>query len=259
MDIVVGKFKNPLWQARTFLWDSDFRPEGIAVKFNHRIGPNLKLFITPAFFVLDEFRNDTADPNMWALQPGIKWDISDKIYLKLAGSYYRTDNVKGNNFLYSSGTNSTDAAGNLLYEYNAVTGDIELGFTVPGPAPYIALFGQYINSDVDDSLDRDGFDDNEGWLAGFKFGHKKVNSFARWQAVYNYRHLERDAWPDFLSHSSFYNGSTNAKGHEVAFKFGLHKNVTIGIDYFKTEQIRLNADNLGREQDWLAVDLDVKW
>lgn len=252
LDITAGKFKNPLWQASTFLWDSDMRPEGLAIRFNHKVSPEFEVFATPAFFILEEFDNDTADPNMWAFQSGIKWNFTDKIYLKLAGAYYATDNVRGNNFAWSAGTNSTDAANNLLYGYNAIAGDVELGFTIPGPVPYIALLGQYVNSNADDSQDMDGYDDNEGWLVGFKFGHKKVNQFGKWQTVYNYRRLERDAWPDFLSHSSFYNGSTNAKGHELAFKFGLHKNVTIGMDYFKTEQIRLNADNLDREQDWLA-------
>ncbi|MDY7035735.1 MAG: putative porin [Thermodesulfobacteriota bacterium] len=259
LDIMGGKIKNPLWQARTFLWDTDIRPEGLAVKFNYKVCTDLEVFATPAFFILEEFANDTSDPVIWAIQPGLKWKPMDNIYLKFAGAYYATDNVRGNNFAFSAGTNSTDAAGNMLYEYNAVAVDIELGFKIPGPVPHIALLGQYVNSDANDSQDMDGFDDNEGWLAGFKFGHKKVNEFGRWQAVYNYRRLERDAWPDFLSHSSFYNGSTNAKGHEVAFKFAIHKYVTIGVDYFKTEQIRLNADNLEREQDWLAVDLDLKW
>jgi hypothetical protein len=75
----------------------------------------------------------------------------------------------------------------------------------------------------------------------------------------NYRRLERDAWPDFLPHSSFYNGSTNAKGHELVLKFGIQKNINLTVDYFKAEQIRLDADNLDREQDWLAVDLNLKW
>jgi len=259
--ITAGKFKNPIWQPTVFLWDSDIRPEGIAVQVKYKLdtGEGIELFATPAFFVLDELSATTKDPVMWLLQAGAKWNITDKIYLKGAGAYYATDNVEGNSFTYSAGTNTTDGAGDLVNEYNAIVGDLEVGVTFPGPVPFAALVGQYVKSDADDPMGGSGFDDDEGWLAGFKFGHKKLDQFGTWLVGYNYRRLERDAWPDFLPHSSFYNGSTNAKGHEFVFKFGIHKNIDLTVDYFRTEQIRLNADNLDREQDWLAVDLNLKW
>jgi polyhydroxyalkanoate synthesis regulator phasin len=259
LDITGGKFKNPLWQARTFLWDSDIRPEGLAMGLSHKISPEIQVFSTLVYFILDEFSNDTADPVMWAFQPGIKWNFTDKNYLKLAGAYYAPDNLIGNNFPYSAGTNSTDAAGKLVNDYKALTVDMELGFGFKEPIPFIALLGQYVSSSADDDIDLDGHKDNEGWLLGIKFGDKKVSNLGDWQVVYNYRYLERDAWPDFLCHSSFYNGSTNAKGNEIAVSFGISKNVNIVLDYFKAKQIRLNADNLEREQEWLALDLNLKW
>lgn len=261
VSITGGKFKNPIWQPTVFLWDSDIRPEGIAAQFEYKLdkGKGIEIFGTPAFFMLDELAPDTNDPVMWLLQAGAKWNMTDDIYLKGAGSYYATDNVEGNSFKYSSGTNSTDASGNLVNSYNAIVGDLEVGFTVPGPVPFVGIIGQYVKSDADNQSGVDGFDDDEGWLAGFKLGHKKLDEFAKWQFGYNYRRLERDAWPDFLPHSSFYNGSTNAKGHELVLKFGIQKNINLTVDYFKAEQIRLDADNLDREQDWLAVDLNLKW
>jgi polyhydroxyalkanoate synthesis regulator phasin len=259
--ITGGKFKNPIWQPTVFLWDSDIRPEGIAAQFKYKLdqGEGIELFATPAFFVLDEFNATTKDPVMWLLQAGAKWNVTDGIYLKGAGTYYAPDNVEGNSFTYSAGTNSTDAAGDLVNDYNAIVGDLEAGFTFPGPVPFAAVVGQYVKSDADAPSGGAGFDDDEGWLAGFKFGHKKLDQFGTWLFGYNYRRLERDAWPDFLPHSSFYNGSTNAKGHEFVLKFGIHKNIDLTVDYFRTEQIRLDADNLDRKQDWLAVELNLKW
>ncbi|MEJ2726346.1 MAG: putative porin [Deltaproteobacteria bacterium] len=197
---------------------------------------------------------------MWVLQAGSKWNITDRLYLKAAGSYYVTDNVAGNSFTYSAGTNSTNAAGKLIYEYNTLTADVEAGFTLPGPVPFFAITGTYVrNTSVDDDLDGDGHDDNQGWLAGFKCGHSKLDKFGKWQFIYDYRRLERDAWLDILPHSAFYNGSTNVKGHKLAFLFGLHKNINLTADYYRAEQIRLNPDNLEREQNWLAIDLNLKW
>ncbi len=256
-----GKFKNPIWGPKDLLWDGDIRPDGLAAHFKYKPLSNLELFATPGFFILEEYAADKSDPDMWAFQAGINWKFTDNMYLKLAGSIYEFDNVRGNNFAeHGAGTNSRDAQGNWLYDHDALAVDAELGFTkIPGPVPFVAVFGQYVNSDADDSRDRDGFDDDEGWLLGFKFGHKKVKKFAQWQAKYNYRRIERDAWPDFLGDSDVYGGDTSSKGHEVEFKFGIHEYVTLALDYYHTEPIRLPAGAMDQDEELIQVDLILKW
>jgi len=213
--LAAGKFKNPLWKTKDLLWDSDITPEGIGVKFlNYKIN-EFELFATPAFYVLEEFKSDTSDPWLGLIQAGAKTKLSDNLYLKFAGAFYSFQDLKGNSFAYSSGTNSTDAGGNFKYDYDA--------------------FG------VD---------------AGFKFGHKKVKKFGQWQVKYNYRRLEQDAWPDFLPDSDFYDGQTDVKGNEIEFKFGLAKNVTIGLDYYKAEPIDRKPSI---EEDLLQLDLVLKY
>jgi len=262
LDLIGGKFKNPLWGTKDLLWDGDIRPEGGAITFDYKPLPNFEFFATSAFFILEESSTDTETANMWAFQPGMKWKFMDNMYIKFAPAYYITDNLVGTaggpahlgGLAFTN--NSVDNAGNRVYEYNAIAADAELGFNkIPGPVPFVALFGQYVNSDADTDIDRDGFDDNEGWLAGIKFGHEKVKKFAQWQAKYNYRRLERDAWPDFLSDSDFFGGDTNVKGHEGEFKFGLHKNVTLGLDYYRSEPIRLPAGQSELEEDLIQIDL----
>ncbi|MEE4351678.1 MAG: putative porin [Desulfatiglans sp.] len=265
LSVMGGKFKNPVWNTKDLLWDGDIRPEGLAAQFKYKVLPDLELFVTPAFYILEEFSSNTGDPNMWLVQPGINWTFSDHVYLKLAGTVYGLDNVKGNDFTSGgaggAGTNSQASDGTYLYDYDALAGDIEIGFTkIPGPIPFVALFGQYVRSGADDVQDMDGYDDNVGWLAGIKFGSKKVKGFGRWQFKYNYRELERDAWPDFFPDSDFYDGETNAKGHEAEFKFGLAKFATIGLDYYKTEPIRYDSPgDPKQEEDVLQVDLVLKW
>lgn len=261
-----GKFKNPLWGTKDLLWDGDIRPEGGAITFDFNLLPNLQIFATPAFFILDESSRDTGDPNMWVFQPGVKWKFRDNMYVKFAPAYYATDNIAGtaggpahiDGLAFTN--NSVDNAGNRLYEYNAISLDAELGVNkIPGPVPFIAVFGQYVNSDADTDIDQDGFDDDEGWLVGIKVGHQKVNKFARWQAKYNYRRLERDAWPDFLPDSDFFGGDTNVKGHEVELKFGLHKYVSMGLDYYHTEPIRFPAGRPKIDEDIIQIDLLLKF
>jgi hypothetical protein len=203
--LAAGKFKNPLWKTKDLLWDSDITPEGIGVKFlNYKIN-EFELFVTPAFYVLEEFKSDTSDPWLGLIQAGAKTKLSDNLYLKFAGAFYSFQDLKGNSFAYSSGTNSTDAGGNFKYDYDAFGVD--------------AKFGQ-------------------------------------WQVKYNYRRLEQDAWPDFLPDSDFYDGQTDVKGNEIEFKFGLAKNVTIGLDYYKAEPIDRKPSI---EEDILQLDLVLKY
>jgi hypothetical protein len=246
--LVAGKFKNPLWQTKDLLWDSDINPEGVAIQLlNYKIN-QFELFATPAFFVLEEFSSDEDDPWLGLIQAGAKVKFSDDLYLKFAGAFYSFQDLEGNSFDYSSGTNSTDVNGDLMDDVDAFGVDAELGINLSGPVPFVGIFGQYINSDASD--------DDVGYLAGIKFGHKKVKKLGQWQVKYNYRSLEKDAWPDFLPDSDFYGGETDVEGSEIEVVVGLCKNVTIGIDYYKTEQIDREPSI---EEEIFQLDLVLKY
>jgi hypothetical protein len=169
------------------------------------------------------------------------------------------NNVATNAPLFeSAGTNSTDPNGDLFYDYDSVAFGAELGFKTAGIIPFVpqlALFGEYVMAlDSDDDLDGDGNDDDTGYLIGVKFGHS-VKKFGDWQFKYNYRRLERDAWPDAFPDSDFFGGATNVKGHEAEFKVGLTKHITLGVDYyFSNEEIRGDE-----ELDLVQLDLVLKW
>jgi hypothetical protein len=244
--LVAGKFKNPIWNTKDLLWDSDINPEGIGVKFlDYKIN-QFEVFATSGFYVLEEFSSDTSDPWLGLIQAGTKVNLTDSLYLKFAGAFYSFQDLKGNSFDYSSGTNSTDVDGNLMDDYDAFGVDAELGIKLSGPVPFVGVFGQYVNSDASRN--------DLGYLAGVKFGHKKVKKFGQWQVKYNYRRLEQDAWPDFLPDSDFL--GTDVKGSEIEVTFGLAKNVTIGLDYFKTEPIDRKPSI---EEEIFQLDLVLKY
>jgi polyhydroxyalkanoate synthesis regulator phasin len=262
---IIGKMKNPLWRPKDLIWDKDARPDGIAAPFHGKFSDTLEFFGTPAFFILDEIKTSTKDPVMWVIQGGLNWKFSDKAYFKFAPAYYAMDNMKGNSFTHSQGTNTVieDDEGNqyFVFDYNAIVVDAEIGFNLSDPIPYLGFFGTYVQSNADDQLrpTPTGDDENQGWLLGVKFGDKKVKDFRQWQVKYNYRELERDAWVDFLPDSDFYGGRTNAQGHEIELVYGLHKNVTMGVDYYNAEQINFPAGESERTQDLIQLDLVLKW
>ncbi len=258
ISIAGGKIKNPIWGTKDMLWDSDIRPEGVAAGIETKISPNMEFFITPAFFILEEFANSSKDAAMALIQPGIDWKVTDSVNFKIAGTYYNFYNVKGSNMsVHSSGTNST-VGGLWIYDYDSIAADAELGVKLSGMVPYFSLFGQYVVSDADDR-DLDGYKDNKGWLAGFKIGNESIKELGQWQFVYDYRKLEKDAWPDWLPDSDFYGGGTGVKGSEFEFTVGLHKNVNFGITYYMTEPIRLAPGALPADQTLLQADLAVKF
>ena len=114
--------------------------------------------------------------------------------------------------------------------------------------PYIALFGDYIKN-------TDPGDDDDGYLFGILFGDKKVKRKNQWQFTYMFRRLERDAWPDIFPDSDFYDGETNAKGHEAIFTYGLNKNLSLALDYYNSENIR----GTDRDEDVVQVDMNFKF
>jgi hypothetical protein len=262
--LIAGKFKNPLWRPKDLLWDGDIRPEGFAASFKYKVVKPVELFATTGFLTLEEFNPDQSDPTLFFLQAGANWKIYKGLYIKVAPTLYSFAKVDHNAFPNSGGGNSRRPDGTWVNDYDSWALDGELGYNgIPGWVPYVAVFGQYVQSNAEDNRYAawPGHDENKGWLVGVKFGHKKVKRFGQWQVKYNYRWLEADAWPDFLPDSDFRGGATGFKGHEWEFKFGLCKAVTIGLDYYCTKPInvRHGTDVDDTTQHVLQADLVLKW
>jgi hypothetical protein len=237
-----GRMANPIWRPSDLLWDSDINPEGGSVALTKTLNPKLDLFINTAYFHIDEDESTSADPNMVVAQPGLKWAITDAVNLTSAFSYYWFNSVKNQDLDSEKNTNSQVggvADGLLLYDYDSWVVSSELGIKEPklisAWVPYLAIFGDYVNN-------TDPSDANTGWLAGLKFGSEKVSNWGDWQFKYQYRKLEKDAWPDVFPDSDAYGGSTNIKGHEAILTYGLNKNTSLDLDYYSTDVITGTKD-----------------
>ncbi|MCD6352983.1 MAG: putative porin [Proteobacteria bacterium] len=244
--LIGGKFKNPLWRPSDLIWDGDINPEGGAAHFNYKASKQLGLFANAGFFILDEVKSSGDDPLLWIIQPGFNWKINDKATLKAALSYYGFSNVEGHELDHSEDTNTRAASGGLKYDFDSIVLSAELG-TKPGFINYAGIFGDYVNN-------TDPSDDDSAWLIGLKFGDKKVKKKGQWQAKYSYRRVERDSILDTFPDSDFFSGKTNVKGHEGAIECGLAKNVSLGLDYYHTEELHGNI-----EEDLLQFDWKVKF
>lgn len=241
--VKLGKIKKtPFWKPSDLLWDGDINPEGVAL--SAKCG---NMFLNTAVLILDEIKKDTSDPFLFVFQPGVKVSLGDGVSLKGALTYYGFENVKGNAFDHSAGTNSLDDDV-LMYDYDSFGGAVQLDVKNPlNLLPYFALIGEY-NEACDPS------EENSAYMVGFKLGHKKVKKPGRWQIKYMYKELEKDAFVDFTSDSDFYGGDTGAKGHELAFKYALKKKVILGLDYYNVKPI-----GGGNKEELLQVDMVYKF
>jgi hypothetical protein len=254
-----GKMKRKpiLWAPTDLLWDGDINPEGVALHFEKKINP--LLFFNTGWFVLDadESSGNRGEPWMAYFQPGIEQKFDDGIKLKGAVTAYII-NTKGWEMDHSDEINTTGSP--HAYNYDAVSPAVEVSISDPfdGLVPYCALFGEYVTA----------FDpprDETGYALGLKFGDKKVKDWGQWQFKYVYRRLERDAWPDFLPDSDAYDGDTNVKGHEFILKYGLAKNVTLGLDYYLMQPIQTlsgvsdHSNGSDNKQHLLQVDVVLKF
>jgi polyhydroxyalkanoate synthesis regulator phasin len=262
-DLFAGKFKNPLWTPKDLLWDSDIRTEGLALPMRFTLGDRIETFVTPAYLVLSEeaafeqrppgvlSHSDGATRDniaMWILQAGATFELTETVSLKLAPAYYDFVNLKDSPgpLRPNISSNSRNNDGLLIYDYNAVALGGQLNISGIERVPKLSLFGEWVNNfDADES----------GWLAGFTFGDSKIGGVGDWQLTYNYRRLERDAWPEFLADSDPFLGPTNVKGNEIEFVWGLATGVSLSLDYYG------GVEYLGTDiaQDLLQMDLNVKW
>jgi hypothetical protein len=257
---VGGKFQNPIWRpGGELIWDADITPEGVGLQLGGPLSSSFEAFFNGGFFILDE-NAKAADPLMYALQPGIKWNITNDTSLKVAAAYYAFSDVKGNPPLqYNAGSNTLDTAKNLKYNYNAPAFSGELGFKNPFGLtliPYVGLFGEYMKNP-------DPSSDNQGYIGGLTFGDQSIKKLGDWNIEYTFRRLEKDAWLDVFPFSDFYGGATNVMGHTGKFSLGLTKNVSFGLTYINAWLVRGTpggpANRLPRTQDLVQADLLFKF
>ncbi len=249
-----GRMKNPLWEPGDLLWDTDINPEGVAAKLKGKVNDRTETYLNTGAFILDE-NAAASDPWIYALQPGLKWKVNDKVSSNIAVSYYGSSQVKGAILDHSAGSNTNNGRRGLLYGLSAVSPSVELAVKDPLQfmgigLPYASLFGEYVHN-LSSS--------KSGYLGGFKLGHEKVSNKGQWQLRYFYTMLATDAWLDILPDSDRYGGRTGIRGNEILLTYGLGKNWSLELDYYRTDLTTTHSDSLTKTENLFQADLNFKF
>jgi hypothetical protein len=246
LTLVGGKFGNPIWTPSQLIWDTDIKTEGAAATLGVPAGEGAAFFLNTDFFVLQTNGNKT--PYLFAIQPGVKFDFAPGAHVKLAGTYYNFSKLKGSTPGYSPKTNTYATDGGLKYDYNMLDAGAEVSFdNLADILPYVGLYGEYVHNP-------DPSTGNNAYLAGIKFGYKSIKEFGRWKVSYDYRREGRDAVPDMLPESDFFNGYTAVYGSKATFTFGLGKNIYTALNYFNGHSADASVTSNKR---WDVVQVDM--
>ena len=242
LEAIGGKFKRQryLYQTTDLMWDGDVNPEGFATKYTMKNAYG-SAFAAAGILVLDEEGGLSDDPFMYYGQLGQKFK-SGNIYGQIAGMYYALSdyhflNDDGssafNNGEHSAGTNTDDNFGGLGFS-------AELGTKTDfGKISFITDYTNNLATNTEEDT---------AYAVGLKW--KK----GKWKAKYIYADLAHNSVPDFLPDSDRFRGDTGIKGHEFAVGYKVNKRVSLGLDFYATQDDVTKAD-----QEILQLDLKMKF
>ena len=229
LEAIGGKFKRHkyLYQTTDLMWDGDVNPEGFATKYTMK-NAHGSAYAVAGIFVLDEngvndfSTRSSDDPFMYYGQLGQRFK-SDNIFGQIAGMYYalsdyhfvRADGTRAdNNLEHSAGTNTDDNFGGFGVS-------AELGTKTDFGK--ISLITDYVNN-ISTNTEED-----TAYAVGLKW------KYGKWKAKYIYADLAHNSVPDFLPDSNRFRGDTGIKGHELAIGYKVNKRVSLGLDFYATQ------------------------
>lgn len=240
--VLGGKFKNPFYKPakHSLVWDGDYRPEGLALKYD-----NGAVFANAAFLYLesDDKAGSQDAESYWGSQLGWRTAIDESTQLLLGISYYDIGVAGSKPFFTNDDFGNTLAGGVYAHDYRELEVFAELAFS---------LFELPANVFADWVENQDADNNEHGWASGLKIGKAKNPGTAEF--AYIYQDLEADAVFGLTTDSDFGGGGTNVKGHLIKAAYALDKNVSLKLSYFMNEKGDAETD-----YDRLQMDLILKY
>ena len=230
--------KSTLIRVNDLVWDSDLTLEGITFQFGKDGGKQRSgLNAVVGYYFIDELKKSEDDPYFWAAQLAYTGQAGDLGFMLGAGyyDYVHIVDERGLGAIWGDDDDPGDAVyGNSYYgfdtyeyDYNILEIFANVGGKFDGSLPW-KLYGQYAMNVADD-VD----EDDKGYVVGFKLG--KAKKVGQWELDANYSYIEKDAVVGAYTDSDRWGGGTDGQGFEVAGKYHLVQNMTVGLKYLGHE------------------------
>ena len=264
LSLIGGKMENPFATIpEGIVWDADVTPEGVAAQWSSP-GPvpvlkdflPVRPFANIGAFQISELSGDTGDPAVFGFQGGADMDLPWGIGFQPSVAYYDFTAVKG-----SSAGNITNAPNGNTTTSGKITDDFNL-ISVQGKVTTPPVLGQPLAFLVDythntsnvSPNDDTHVDDTGAYMFGMQAG-KVTEKFGSWQVFFFRKRIEADSAFGALTDSDFGGGGTNHKGYILGAQMGLNKWASIGVKYFRTDEIEGTQNRF----DTFQADLQLKY
>ncbi|WP_458232795.1 putative porin [Roseateles sp. P5_E8] len=271
-----GRMPNPFFST-DLAWPDDLAFDGVAAKLSHAFTPQRGLFATAGVFPLEELNLSTKDKWLLGAQVGGEIDLARGVQLKLgvaaydfrhmqgqresnpppsgprngatdyfASQYPASLRLKGNTLINLNDPTSTAApTWGLASKFRPInlTASLQLDGVLPVPVGLTLDWIKNTGFDLKDIEARAGVplaDLKEKTTAvqgRLQVGAPRLSRRDDWQAFAAYRLVQRDAWIDGFTDTTWHLGGTNYKGWSLGGNVGLDKNFWVSGRWTSTRNL----------------------
>lgn len=271
-----GRMPNPFY-ATDLAWPDDLAFDGVAARVSHAFTPQRSLFVTAGIFPLEELSLSTRDKWLLGAQVGGEIDLARGVQFKLGLAAYDFRHMEGRreanpppsgpragaiNYFASQYASGLRLKGNTLINLNDPTStaaptwglasrfrpvDLTLGLQLDGvlPVPVGFTLDLIHNTgfDLKDIEARAGVplaelrEKTNAAQARVQAGAPTLSRRGDWQAFAAWRLVQRDAWVDGFTDTTWHLGGTNYKGWSLGLNYGLDKNFWLGGRWTSTRNL----------------------
>ena len=271
-----GRMPNPFFST-DLAWPEDLGFDGVAAKLSHVFQPERSLFATAGIFPLEELSLSTQDKWLLGAQVGGEIDLARGVQFKLglaaydfrhmegrresnpppsgprngASSYFSSQyapglRLKGNTLINLNDPTSTAApTWGLAAKFRPVnlTASLNVDGVLPVPLGITLDWIKNTGFDLKDIEARAGVpltdlkDKTTAMQGRIQAGAPKLARRGDWQAFAAYRLVERDAWIDGFTDTTWHLGGTNYKGWSLGGSYGLDKNFWLSGRWTSTRNL----------------------
>lgn len=271
-----GRMPNPFYST-DLAWPEDLGFDGVAAKVTHPLSPRRSLNFTAGVFPLEELNLSTRDKWLLGAQLGGDFELADGVQFKLGVAGYEFHRVAGQrettpppsgprngatNYFASQYPTSIRLKGNTLINLNDPTStaaptwglasrfrpvNVTLGLQMDNVLPVpVGLTLDWIKNtgfDLKDIQARAGValtdlrEKTTAAQARIQAGATAITRRGDWQAFASWRLMQRDAWVDGFTDTTWHLGGTNYKGWSLGGNYGLDRGFWLGARWTSTRNL----------------------
>ncbi len=271
-----GRLPNPFYST-DLAWPDDIAFDGVAAKLSHAFTPQRSLFATAGVFPLEELNLSTRDKWLVGAQVGGEIDLARGVQFKAGLAAYEFHRMEGQreaspppsgprsgatNYFASQYAAGLRLKGNTLINLNDPTStaaptwglaskfrpvNLTLGLQLDGVLP--VPVGFTLDWIKNTGFDRKDIEARAGVAlpdlrekttavqGRVQAGTPKLARRGDWQAFAALRLVERDAWVDGFTDTTWHLGGTNYKGWSIGGNYGLDRNFWLGARWTSTRNL----------------------